>query len=141
MADMQISSTTSFAAPPRHSNRKRTWLGVLSLAPVACLILAVLGIAVAFAGVFAAVNDFDGTGPTGFGFGFWAAMAFGFISAATSLVAFLVLVIDVFTNPAVDGDRRILWLLVLLFGNVLAFPAYWYVVWWRGSPSGVTAAS
>ena len=53
------------------------------------------------------------------------------VAAVLTLVALLVLLIDVCTDPAISGDRRVMWLLVLLLANVIGFPVYWYVVHWR----------
>jgi hypothetical protein len=64
----------------------------------------------------------------------WLMFAVFAVGAVASVVAFVVFIIDVFTNPAVPNDRRTMWLLVLLFANVLAYTPYWYVIWWRGRP-------
>lgn len=33
---------------------------------------------------------------------------------------------DIFRNPAVREDRRVMWLVLVIFANVGAMPAYWW---------------
>jgi hypothetical protein len=51
--------------------------------------------------------------------------------AATSLAAFAYFLVDAMVSRHVPQDSRAVWVVVLLFGNVVAFPVYWYVAWWR----------
>jgi hypothetical protein len=53
-----------------------------------------------------------------------------------TFVLLAVYVIHVFRTDLVVGDRKLLWVIILIFGNLLAFPIYWYFYWWR--PLGVT---
>lgn len=45
-------------------------------------------------------------------------------------------VIDVFRNPRVKSDQRVLWLIVLLLGGLIAMPIYWWI-YVRGSDDAV----
>lgn len=47
-------------------------------------------------------------------------------------------VIHVFRTDLVAGDKKVLWLIIIFFGNLVAFPIYWYLYWWR--PLRVTPA-
>ena len=39
-------------------------------------------------------------------------------------------IVHVFKNPALTGDRRTLWAVVLFMGSIIAMPIYWfYYVW------------
>jgi hypothetical protein len=40
-------------------------------------------------------------------------------------------IVHVFKNPALAGDRRTLWAVVLFFGNAIAMPVYWFLYVWR----------
>lgn len=46
-------------------------------------------------------------------------------------------IVHVFKNPALAGDKRTLWAVVLFFGNVIAMPAYWFLYVWRQPVSPV----
>ncbi len=46
-----------------------------------------------------------------------------------ALLAFYVT--HVFKSPRLPQDQRVMWLLVLFMGNMLAFPVYWYLHVWR----------
>ncbi|MFA6450016.1 MAG: hypothetical protein WCX65_11125 [bacterium] len=41
-------------------------------------------------------------------------------------------VINVFKNPMVVGDLKIIWVVLIMFFNILAIPVYWYLYIWRG---------
>jgi hypothetical protein len=40
-------------------------------------------------------------------------------------------VTHVFRSQRLPQDQRVMWLLVLFMGNMLAFPIYWYLHVWR----------
>lgn len=40
-------------------------------------------------------------------------------------------IIDVFRNDRVTQDRKVLWVIVLFMGGMVAMPAYWYLFVWR----------
>jgi hypothetical protein len=56
------------------------------------------------------------------------------IHLATMLVMIGLLafyIVHVFKNQALQGDRRVLWAIVLFMGNLFAFPVYWYLYVWH----------
>lgn len=42
-----------------------------------------------------------------------------------------VYVVSVVRNPKLDPNMRILWVLLLFFGNLFVMPVYWYLYMWR----------
>ena len=65
----------------------------------------------------------------------------------TMLLSVLLLVfyiVHAFKNPQLQQDKRILWVIVLFFGNVIAGIVYWWIYVWRARPleanSGGTAS-
>jgi hypothetical protein len=40
-------------------------------------------------------------------------------------------IVHVFKNPALAGDKRTLWAVVLFFGGIVAMPVYWFLYVWR----------
>jgi len=42
-----------------------------------------------------------------------------------------VYVVHAFRTNLIPEDRRVLWVIVLLFGNLIAAPIYWYLYLWR----------
>jgi hypothetical protein len=125
------------AEPPAPGRTPRATLiaGLIAFAPVVCALAAFTG----FASFLLDVTnlspeeaEFLGGGampgpPTSF----YASGVFLLASAATSLIAFAYFLIDAMVSPYVPQDNRAVWAVVLLFGNVVAFPVYWYVAWWR----------
>ena len=51
-----------------------------------------------------------------------------------------VYVIHVFRSDQLPSDRRIMWVIVLLFGNIVAFPIYWWIYMRPGARGGEAPA-
>lgn len=47
-------------------------------------------------------------------------------------------VVHAFRTNLIPEDRRILWVVVLLFGNLIAAPIYWYLYMWRPVATATT---
>ena len=42
-------------------------------------------------------------------------------------------VVHAFRTDRIAEDKRVLWVVILFFGNMVAFPIYWYLYLWRPS--------
>jgi len=42
-----------------------------------------------------------------------------------------VYVIHAYRTDLIENERRVLWVVILFFGNMIAFPIYWYLYLWR----------
>jgi hypothetical protein len=126
---------------PGRRPRRAYVLGGLSIAPLAFGALIVVDWAVLAVGlVTAAPDDID---PSGIGIGFAAFSAIAIMIMVSAIAALVALLVDACTNRRIPPDRQPLWILVLILGNVLAFPVYWYLIWWsepRESSFGPDAA-
>jgi hypothetical protein len=119
-------------------------LGILTVLPLVLMVVAVVGFAVDWVHTLSDVpspEDSIPAHPPGLG----AAMRYFAVSGAAVLLSMGLLVfytVDAARNPAVPGDRRGFWIAVLMSGHMLAFPAYWFLFWWRPSraPSTVPLA-
>ena len=38
---------------------------------------------------------------------------------------------NVFNNPRISSDKRTMWTIVILMGNIFAMPIYWYLNIWK----------
>jgi hypothetical protein len=47
-------------------------------------------------------------------------------------------IVDVFNNKRVGQDQRVIWVIALILGGMLAMPIYWYLNIWRELESGVS---
>ena len=132
----------SFSAPipaeppaPGRTPRATVIAALIAFAPVVCALAAFTG----FASFLLDVThlspeeaEFLGGEPMpGPPTSFYASGVLLLAGAATSLIAFVSFLIDAMVSPHVPQDSRAVWVVVLLFGNVVAFPVYWYVAWWR----------
>ena len=140
MGDMTHSPSAAAWPPPsplpHRTSRKSIALGALSIAPLTAAAVALLGFVADFVVTVRSFDsphsDTDVVGPfLGGGLVF---VLLG-LSGVAAIVALVVLLVDVFANPVVPDQERVIWLLCLLFASVVAFPVYWYVVWWRRLPS------
>jgi uncharacterized membrane protein len=110
---------------------KSILLGVLSIAPLALIAAALVQFAVIFTRLQHAVATPFGPEPTGIETSFSHYGALVVMAGIVTLVALVVLLIDAITNVTVGADQRLLWVLLLVFANVVGYPVYWYVVHWR----------
>ena len=97
---------------------RRYLLLVATLYPIAYFLffVAVIGIATASGG-----GDPDGEFPIPFGL----LVGLHIFTMLVSLALIVIYVIDVFRNPRVDPDHRVLWLILVLLAGMLAMPVYW----------------
>lgn len=60
-----------------------------------------------------------------------------FLTIFGSMALMVYYIFHVFNNPRLDDDKntRLLWALVIFFGNFLAMPIYWYINIWK-EPEG-----
>ena len=40
-------------------------------------------------------------------------------------------IVDIFKNERVEKDKKVLWAMVIFFGNMVAMPVYWYLYVWK----------
>ena len=58
---------------------------------------------------------------------FGVLFALHMLAIVIALLTTVFFVIDVFRNPRVGQDQRVLWLIVLLLAGVVAMPIYWWL--------------
>ena len=97
-------------------------LGVVTVLPLVLAIGGVAGFALDWLTATAGSAGMSG-------FVVWAMAILASAVLSLCLVAFYA--VDAARNPALGGERRAIWILVLFGGNALVFPAYWYAYWWR----------
>lgn len=56
---------------------------------------------------------------------------FGILSYISLFLLILIYVVNVLKNPRVVQSERALWISVIILGNVITFPFYWYLNIWR----------
>jgi hypothetical protein len=59
----------------------------------------------------------------------------------TMLLMFALMGIYVFhayRTDRIPQDKKVLWVVILFFGNLIAFPIYWYLYMWRAAPPADT---
>ena len=67
-----------------------------------------------------------------FGFGEFATIAVLHVTTMLIIFGLLVLyIVHLFRSNVVDQDKKALWAVVLILGNMLAMPVYWYLFVWR----------
>ncbi len=57
-----------------------------------------------------------------------------FLTILVIFVLIAIYAVDVFRNPAVPEDRRVMWLVLVLLVGIFAMPVYWWL-FMRRSPS------
>ena len=74
--------------------------------------------------------------------------AFKYILVAhllTMLLMFMLMatyIIHAFKTDRIPSDKKVLWVVVILFGSIIACPIYWYLYMWRSArPSSFSATN
>ena len=52
-----------------------------------------------------------------------------------NVVLIVIYLVIAYRSEAVPNDKRAFWAIVLLMGNLVAFPLFWYLHLWRRLPS------
>ena len=59
-----------------------------------------------------------------------------FLTMLEILILMVIYIRHVFKTDRVPQDKKALWAAVLLLGNMIAMPIYWYLYIWKGSNDG-----
>ncbi len=66
---------------------------------------------------------------------FIAAMAYSFIVAGPpdpeGFGELFKYIVHAYRTDLVPADKKVLWVVILFFGNFIAIPVYWYLYMWR----------
>lgn len=54
-----------------------------------------------------------------------------FLSAIISIILTVIYIIMMVKNENIQSDMRIIWVLVILFGGMIAMPIYWHLYIWK----------
>lgn len=73
----------------------------------------------------------NGEPPAFFPIGFIIFFAVHILSIFLGLALTVFYVIHAVKNPKVEGNMRIIWILLFFFAGIIAEPAYWYLEVWR----------
>lgn len=107
-------------------------LGIVSLWPVVYLVAFTVFFSIQFFSVFS--RQLSSPQPADTVATFHLFQTF-FLLQLFSLLVIIALtalyIIDVFRNDRVEQDRKVLWVVVLFMGGMVAMPAYWYLFVWR----------
>ncbi|HEY0615661.1 MAG TPA: hypothetical protein VGC96_13500 [Candidatus Elarobacter sp.] len=118
------------------SKQARLVLGLATFWPVLYLVI-FLGFVLT---MVLAVPLSSGRGSPELGVSFFALFAVHIVTIVWIMGLTVFYMIDVFRNPRVVGDRKVLWAVVIFMGGFLAMPVYWYLFMWR-EPAGAQGAS
>ncbi len=102
-------------------------LGAATFWPLAYMIIflaVVFGLAFAFAGREMPAPE----GPPAW---LLAVFALHALTILWTLGLTIFYMIDAFRNERVAQDKKVLWAVMLFFGNMIAMPVYWYLYIWR----------
>ena len=69
----------------------------------------------------------DGDPDDDFPVPFGVILALHLLTMLIIVVLLVVYVVDVFRNPRVPQDQRVMWLIVILLGGPIAMPIYWWL--------------
>ena len=110
-------------------------LGVATISPVLLWALFLCGFFALFFGTFVTVaQQPPSEEPPGIFFLFPVLFAVQMIGMVWVIALMILYIVDVFRTERLPQDQRVLWLIVIFFGSILAMPVYWYLYVWREPP-------
>jgi hypothetical protein len=125
------------------SRLNKILLGVLAFFPLGYILFFMAFTLLFMASMFSTIGA-AGTTPGGQPVSPFPMMAPFFMLFGVHLLAMLVMmaqmavfVVLLFRNDRLDGDKRILWLIVLLLAGWIGAPLYWYLQIWK-APNELT---
>lgn len=105
------------------STTKKILLGLLALWPFIYFFLFILVLFLYDGFIFLPAGDIE----TMFAYMLTSQL----LTMALVVTTFILYIRDVFINPRVRETRKTLWVILLLFGNFIAMPIYWYLYIWK----------
>lgn len=117
-------------SPYRMTRARARWMGVLAILPVVLMAL----MFIAFFGVMMSLGMRQGGPPPGepprFLLALFPLQCLLMVLWVTSLVLH---VVDVFRNPHVADNLRVVWALLFFFMGMFTLPVYWFLYVWQPS--------
>jgi len=118
------------------SKVKKIILGLFTVWPVV-YITSVFGYILShFDTVFSSLNELDNTQMTKM---VLTIFTIQFLTIISMFVLLFIFIKNVFKNDRVNQSEKVLWLIVLFFGNMIAMPVYWYLYIWKEPANTVSA--
>jgi hypothetical protein len=90
---------------------------------------------IAFIGVVIATDNGDGAGV---GPAFGVVVAFHLATMLLMLALTVIYVLHALRSGTVPQDQRLLWVVILFVGNVIAMPIYWWLYVWKEGDRAVS---
>jgi len=117
-------------SPWRPSRPVTVLIGALSILPIIYFIFFMTVISSAFA----SVGNSGGKGEPFKMFQYILPMHLGTMVLMFALM--VVYIVHAFRTDRISDDRRVVWVIILFMGNMVAFPVYWYLYLWRSPSAG-----
>jgi Phospholipase_D-nuclease N-terminal len=112
---------------------KKMFLGALSLLPLLLMVVyLVLAMNMFFSMIRHPLEIENGQFPPAlFLEGMLPALLVGIVMGIASIGLLIYFIIHVVNNKNIDGNERLIWILVLIFAGMIGFPVYWYMRIWK----------
>lgn len=121
------------------SQGNKLLLGFLAFFPIVYLVGFVLYMLVMVGAMFRDLNDPDPSAMLWFFSSFFLIFGLHMLAVLVTIVQFVVYLVLALQNPRLVGDQRLIWIVVILLGGMLAAPAYWYLQIWKQPPEAAAA--
>ncbi|MFT3704119.1 MAG: hypothetical protein QM802_17260 [Agriterribacter sp.] len=119
------------------SKSAKILLGILTLLPIVGMGFYILAFFKTFAEISHQTITSDGinqTLPFDFFRQFFSVAIWAILSGLLSIGLLIYYIIHVVNNKIIDGNERLVWILVFIFAGMIGFPIYWYMRIWQEHP-------
>ncbi len=108
-------------------------IGILSFLPAVLLVVYLIAI---FSSVFSSMmHRMPVDDPYWFFSNFFWVFGLAILLGIVSLGLKIYFIVNVVTNQLLEGAERIMWVLLLVFAGIIAYPLYWYMRIWKAPVS------
>ena len=119
------------------SKSSKIFLGIITLLPIVGMGIYIF----TFFTTFTELHDLTMTNngpnqtlPFDFFRQFFTIAIWAILSALFSLGLLIYYIIHAINNKAIDGNERLVWILIFIFAGMIGFPIYWYMRIWQEQP-------
>ncbi len=117
-------------------HRTKILLGIATIWPPIYILLFVVGM---FGMILLSAGAPGDAAPPIFAVGFIVIFILHVVTILGALGLTIFYIVHVVKNEALEGNMKIVWILLFFFAGMFAEPVYWYLQIWKAQPSDVQA--
>lgn len=113
------------------TKNKKILLGILTFLPYVFIAIYFFAFFISFSGIFiASHNNYEPNPDILFG-NFALVFIIIMLASLLSIGLMIYYIIHIANNPKFDETNRLIWILIIIFANLIGYSIYWYLQIWK----------